>query len=40
MEIVVTLTIVTMHIWVFRWIVHRMPILRPSPAWAAEMDHH
>jgi len=40
MEIVVTLTIVTLHIWVFRWIVHRMPILRRPPAWAAKMESH
>jgi Ni/Fe-hydrogenase subunit HybB-like protein len=30
MEIVVTLMIVFSEIWVFRWIVNRMPVLRPS----------
>jgi len=30
-EIVVTLMVVFSEIWVFRWIVHRMPVLRSSP---------
>lgn len=30
MEIVVTLMIIFMEIWVFRWIVNRMPVLRES----------
>ena len=33
MEIVTTLAIVFAEIWVFRWIVNRMPILRKLPAW-------
>jgi Ni/Fe-hydrogenase subunit HybB-like protein len=33
-EIVVALAIIFMSIWVFRWIVHRMPVLRDQPAWA------
>jgi Ni/Fe-hydrogenase subunit HybB-like protein len=33
MEIVVTLTIIFIEIWIFRWIVTRMPVLRESPAW-------
>jgi len=32
-EIVVTLTIIFIEIWVFRWIVRRMPVLRKSPDW-------
>lgn len=36
MEIVATLAIVFAEIWVFRWIVNRMPILRKPPAWATE----
>jgi Ni/Fe-hydrogenase subunit HybB-like protein len=36
MEIVVTLAVVFAEIWAFRWIVNRMPVLRPSPAWAEE----
>jgi Ni/Fe-hydrogenase subunit HybB-like protein len=34
MEIVVTLTIIFIEIWIFRWIVTRMPVLRESPAWS------
>lgn len=30
-EFVVTLTIILIEIWVFRWIVRRMPVLRKSP---------
>ena len=33
MEIVVTLTVLSLEIWIFRWIVRRMPVLRPSPSW-------
>lgn len=32
-EVVVTLTIIFIEIWVFRWIVRRMPVLRKSPDW-------
>lgn len=30
-EIIVTLTIIFIEIWVFRWIIRRMPVLRKSP---------
>ncbi|MFN8239710.1 MAG: NrfD/PsrC family molybdoenzyme membrane anchor subunit [Bacteroidales bacterium] len=40
MEIVVTLTVIFAEIWIFRWIVTRMPVLRESPAWAAENENH
>jgi len=33
-EIVITLSIVFIDIWVFRWVVNRMPILRKPPEWA------
>jgi Ni/Fe-hydrogenase subunit HybB-like protein len=33
-EIVVALAIIFVSIWVFRWVVHRMPVLRDQPAWA------
>jgi Ni/Fe-hydrogenase subunit HybB-like protein len=33
MEIVVTLTVIFAEIWIFRWIVTRMPVLRESPSW-------
>jgi len=38
MEIETTLAVVFAEIWVFRWIVNRMPILRQPPAWASD-DH-
>lgn len=36
MEIVITLTVIFIEIWVFRWVINRMPVLRDSPAWAKE----
>jgi len=36
MEIVVTLTVIFTEIWIFRWVINRMPVLRDSPAWANE----
>ena len=33
MEIVVTLAVIFTEIWIFRWIVRRMPVLRESPSW-------
>jgi len=36
MEIVVTLAIIFTEIWVFRWIVTRMPVFRKPPEWARE----
>jgi len=35
-EFVVTLTIIFIEIWVFRWIIRRMPVLRKSPDWVEE----
>lgn len=34
MEIIVTLTVIFTEIWIFRWIINRMPVLRDSPEWA------
>ena len=34
MEIVVSLAIIFTEIWIFRWVIQRMPVLRESPAWA------
>ena len=34
MELVVTLTVLFAEIWIFRWVINRMPVLRDSPAWA------
>jgi len=41
MEIEVTLAVISAEIWVFRWVVNRMPVLGDPPAWAAEShgDH-
>ena len=36
MEIVITLAIIFTEVWVFRWIVTRMPVFGGSPAWAEE----
>lgn len=36
MEIVVTLAVIFTEIWIFRWIVNRMPVLRESPEWAKD----
>ncbi len=36
MEIVVTLAVIFTEIWIFRWIINRMPVLRESPAWAKD----
>jgi Ni/Fe-hydrogenase subunit HybB-like protein len=36
MELVVTLTVIFTEIWIFRWVIHRMPVLRDSPEWAKE----
>jgi Ni/Fe-hydrogenase subunit HybB-like protein len=36
MEIVITLAILFTEVWVFRWVVNRMPVLRESPEWAVE----
>ena len=36
MEFVVTLTVIFTEIWIFRWVINRMPVLRDSPSWANE----
>ncbi|MDA3893373.1 MAG: polysulfide reductase NrfD [Salinivirgaceae bacterium] len=36
MEIVVTLAVIFTELWIFRWIINRMPVLRESPLWAKE----
>jgi len=38
-EIVVTLTVLSIEIWIFRWLVRRLPVLRESPSWVPEDDH-
>lgn len=38
MEVVVTLAVIFAEIWVLRWIILRMPVLREPPAWAKADD--
>ncbi len=36
MEVCVTLAVIFAEIWIFRWVVNRMPVLRESPSWAKD----
>lgn len=36
MEFVVTLTVIFTEIWIFRWVITRLPVLRESPSWVKE----
>ena len=36
MELVVTLAVIFTEIWIFRWVINRMPVLRDSPSWVNE----
>jgi len=36
MELVVTLAVIFTEIWIFRWVVNRLPVLRESPSWVKE----
>jgi Ni/Fe-hydrogenase subunit HybB-like protein len=36
MELVVTLAVIFTEIWIFRWVINRMPVLRDSPSWVSE----
>lgn len=36
MEFAVTLAVIFTELWMFRWIINRMPVLRESPAWVKE----
>lgn len=38
MEFVVTLAVIFTEIWIFRWVINRMPVLRESPDWANEQE--
>jgi Ni/Fe-hydrogenase subunit HybB-like protein len=40
MECVVAVTVLVAQVWIFRWIVTRMPVLGYEPIWAAEHEHH
>ena len=39
MEIVVTFAVIFTEIWIFRWVIHRMPVLREPPAWTRQESH-
>jgi Ni/Fe-hydrogenase subunit HybB-like protein len=36
MEIAVTLAVIFTEIWIFRWVIKRMPVLREPPSWVNE----
>jgi Ni/Fe-hydrogenase subunit HybB-like protein len=36
MEIAVTLAVIFTEIWIFRWVIRRMPVLREPPSWVNE----
>jgi len=36
MEFIVTLAVIFTEIWIFRWVINRMPVLRDSPSWVNE----
>jgi Ni/Fe-hydrogenase subunit HybB-like protein len=36
MELVVTLAVIFTEIWIFRWVINRMPVLRESPSWVKD----
>jgi Ni/Fe-hydrogenase subunit HybB-like protein len=36
MELAVTMAVIFTEIWIFRWVVNRMPVLRESPSWVNE----
>ncbi|MGQ7868117.1 NrfD/PsrC family molybdoenzyme membrane anchor subunit [Sunxiuqinia sp. sy24] len=39
MEIVVSITIILIQIWIFRWVISRMPVLDEPPKWAKNNNH-
>ncbi len=36
MEITVSLAVIFIEIWIFRWVIRRMPVLRDAPGWATK----
>jgi len=36
MEFVVTFTVIITQIWIFRWVINRMPVLTEPPSWVKE----
>jgi Ni/Fe-hydrogenase subunit HybB-like protein len=39
MEVVVAITIILVQIWIFRWVISRMPVLDEPPKWAKNTNH-
>jgi len=39
MELVVTLAVIFTEIWIFRWVINRMPVLRDSPSWVSDLKN-
>lgn len=37
-ELTITASIILTEVWVFRWMVNRMPVLRAAPDWAKALD--
>ena len=37
-EVAISLCVIFTEIWVFRWIIRRMPVLSDSPTWVKEQD--
>ena len=40
MEVVVSITIILIQIWIFRWVISRMPVLNDPPKWANNGHSH
>ena len=38
MEVVIAIAVIFTQIWIFRWVINRMPVLRDSPSWAQEHE--
>lgn len=38
MEVIVALAVILAEVWVFRWIVNRLPVLGEAPAWTHEPE--
>lgn len=38
MEFAVTLAVIFTEIWIFRWVINRMPVLREPPSWVKEKN--
>jgi Ni/Fe-hydrogenase subunit HybB-like protein len=36
MEIVISMAVILTQIWIFRWVITRMPVLREPPEWAKD----